>query len=698
MTRTSLFRAASLALPLALAAGCVPDKGRPDFEALAYREIVRAEDARPAGGSALETLIAATRSPSAWSRAAGVRALGRLERTAMVDHIAPILDDPAADVRAEAANALAQAVHGGSGRAVLPLLLARLGSEQDPRVKGVLARSLGRLDLDGAEPTRVAHALVALTFDPAGSVAPAEQVVGVVLGMESLTRRGGGAQSDTTLTHRLRDLVRYASTEASSEPNPDRIRALALTALGHARAVAISDLETGLQDPAPSVRRAAAANLGLLEPSIRRDLIRLALRDPADAVRLEAVRLLARGPRDEVGCEALLAAARTAGLPHTRLAAIDALDRPCPGLSEQADVLVPLAASLPQGTSPDWHTAAHALVALAGLSPDRALRLLPGFVGHPSPFVRTYAVQAAGRIGDVSALRGLLDDPHANVRTAAAQQLSLLEGRGADGALLEALSDAEDAQLVLTLAGLLDGTSRRDEAADVALGALERLSEARLQTLRDPRLALLDLVAKVGSAERLSRVEPFLRDYDAPVAERAAEVLFAWTGQHYLAAPRRRVRLPYPALTDLRALERSTIRLHMDRGGVIDILLLPRVAPTNALRFRNLVREGSLDGLTFHRVVGNFVIQGGSPGANEYAGHGAHTRDEVGLRVQWEGTVGLSTRGRDTGDGQLYINLVDNVRLDHDYTIFGRVVDGMEVVHRVMEGDVIRRAEVLSTP
>ena len=298
----------------------------------------------------------------------------------------------------------------------------------------------------------------------------------------------------------------------------------------------------------------------------------------------------------------------------------------------------------------------------------------------------------------MSAVRGLLDDPHANVRTAAAQQLSRLEGRGADGALLEALSDAEDAQLVLNLAGLLEGTPRGDEAAEGALGALGRLSEARLQTLRDPRLALLDLVAEAGSVELLPRVEPFLRDYDALVAERAAEVLLAWTGQRYLAAPRRRFRLPYPSLGDLRAMEGSAIRLHMDRGGFVDIRLLPHVAPTNALRFRNLVREGSLDGLTFHRVVGNFVIQGGSPGANEYAGHGAHTRDEVGLRVQWEGTVGLSTRGRDTGDGQLYINLVDNVRLDHDYTVFGQVTSGMEVVQRVMEGDVIRRAEVLSTP
>ena len=73
----------------------------------------------------------------------------------------------------------------------------------------------------------------------------------------------------------------------------------------------------------------------------------------------------------------------------------------------------------------------------------------------------------------------------------------------------------------------------------------------------------------------------------------------------------------------------------------------------------------------------NFVIQGGSPGANEYDGRRACT---CGTRsAAWRnrrGTVGLSTRGRDTGDAQFFINLVDNPRLDFDYTVFGQVDAG----------------------
>ena len=93
-------------------------------------------------------------------------------------------------------------------------------------------------------------------------------------------------------------------------------------------------------------------------------------------------------------------------------------------------------------------------------------------------------------------------------------------------------------------------------------------------------------------------------------------------------------------------------------------------------------------------MVPNFVIQGGSPGANEYMGNGPFMPDEL-TRISHErGTLGISTRGRDTGDAQLFVNLVGNPRLDYDYTVWGRVVSGMAVVDAVLEGDVIRRVEI----
>ena len=88
------------------------------------------------------------------------------------------------------------------------------------------------------------------------------------------------------------------------------------------------------------------------------------------------------------------------------------------------------------------------------------------------------------------------------------------------------------------------------------------------------------------------------------------------------------------------------------------------------------------------------MIQGGSPGANEYMGEPHYMRDEPGLHLR--GTVGISTRGRDTGDAQIFVNLVDSPRLDHIYTVFGTVVAGMDVVDDTIEGDVIERVEVVN--
>jgi cyclophilin family peptidyl-prolyl cis-trans isomerase len=290
-------------------------------------------------------------------------------------------------------------------------------------------------------------------------------------------------------------------------------------------------------------------------------------------------------------------------------------------------------------------------------------------------------------------VRALTSDPDANVRAAALTGLATLLGRRADTALVRVAATDDAPQVLLAVVSALHGTELRAEALEAALTTVRRLGETRAETLRDPRVALLGLAEAVGDADAAVRLEPFLRDFDAAVAERAAEAQQAWTGKRYLAAPRGADRLPLPSVEDLHAMERGTLVLHMARGGDVQIQLRPHEAPTNAFRLFSMVRAGTLDGLTFHRVVPNFVVQGGSPGANEYAGHGAFTRDEVGLDVQWRGTVGVSTRGRDTGDGQIYVNLVDDVRLDHDYTILGVVTAGMDVVDAVLEGDVIRSAE-----
>ena len=96
-----------------------------------------------------------------------------------------------------------------------------------------------------------------------------------------------------------------------------------------------------------------------------------------------------------------------------------------------------------------------------------------------------------------------------------------------------------------------------------------------------------------------------------------------------------------------------------------------------------------LNGLTFHRIVPNFVVQGGSPGASEYVGDARYMRGELGRTSNLRGAVGISTRGHDAGDAQFFFDLVDVPRLDHDYTVLASVTSGMDAVDKMLEGATI---------
>ncbi len=664
-----------------------------------------AEDARASTPAELHVLLDAASHADPGLRAVAVRALGRLERPDLLNDIASHLHDPDPDVRAQAANAMAQAVYRTDGTLALDTLVAQAHSEKNPWVRGVVARSLGRLHIGTVGLGRVENTfaqlgemsstLLELSHAPGGGDPPDSALVQVALGFESFVRRNVSLSPiDGAVKTRLRELLGHGLGRSGSGRNAAHVRALAAMALGEAGALDSATMARALDDPDPDVRTDGARFLGQLPVATRSALVHRALQDRSQHVRFEAVRALgARLTPDVDMCSALESVAVHDSATSVRLGALDALDRPCPRRSLQVSVLRPIAASLDSSDMHDWHAAAHALLSLSAVAPGAARPLLGRFVTHPSPFVRAWAARAAGTLKSVSTLDSLAADSSDNVRTAAIRQLSKLQGHNADGVLLKQL-DRDDPQLLLTAAELLEGSPRGMEVALAALSAFERISRARRETWRDTRRALLVRIGELGDSTLAPRLDPYLHDYDPLVANDVAGILSRWTGTSVVAHPEPLPRLPLPTPQQLDTLARTTVVLHMQRGGAIVIRLFPRVAPTNVFRFVRQARAGYFDGLTFHRVAPNFVIQGGSPSANEYEGSARYTRDEVGLVPNWRGMVGLSTRGRDTGDGQIYIDLADNVRLDHLQTVWGEVVSGMDVVDAVQEGDVIDRAEV----
>ena len=416
-----------------------------------------------------------------------------------------------------------------------------------------------------------------------------------------------------------------------------RVRQLALRAMGRIRDPKFAARESLAAVPPAPVWPEPAWRLRLraLTPKSECDAVRPALGDSAWPVRLRA--------------------AAVAGL---RCSGDKEVVRTLRGWME------PLPAEVdrrpPGGVS--WHAAGQALPAIARLEPATARAALPGFAKHRAWPMRRAAVRAAAVLADTTTLRALARDAHGNVQEEAVDALARLSGHGDDATYLEVIAGTHP-QAVRAAAAALKGSPRSDVAAR-ARAAWTRWSARAIDSERDVRVALLEAAGDSAGSDRPLNPRP-------PVPAEAVALALG-------ADVRLRVTLAASS-----------------GGGAFVVRLRGDVAPIMASRILALVRRGFYDGLTWHRVEHDFVIQGGSPGENEYVGDGVYLRDELGTLPHPRGTVGMSTRGHDTGDAQWFVNLRDNPRLQGDYTVFAEVVDGIDVVDGILEGDRIARIEVV---
>ena len=123
--------------------------------------------------------------------------------------------------------------------------------------------------------------------------------------------------------------------------------------------------------------------------------------------------------------------------------------------------------------------------------------------------------------------------------------------------------------------------------------------------------------------------------------------------------------------------------------GVIEIQLFPQYAPKTVNNFVFLIREGFYDGVVFHRVISNFVIQGGDPTGTGTGGPGYRFEDEFkGNPLRHEtGFLSMANAGPGTNGSQFFITHSPQPHLDNRHTVFGKVTKGMEVVNAIRQGD-----------
>jgi len=239
------------------------------------------------------------------------------------------------------------------------------------------------------------------------------------------------------------------------------------------------------------------------------------------------------------------------------------------------------------------------------------------------------------------------------------------------------LTGNERIELQTVLAGQLQGAALRVAVAGSLRSAVSAERIAVIQTLLN-RPADIEALRDLLQAQ--TQLQPADRVWLAPLLQPPS-------GAETVSAEGTEPKSATPAYADAQAAVGRRFRLLTLRGA-IDIVLLPEAVYT-AANFAALADRGFYNNTIFHRVIGNFVAQGGDPTATGEGGPGWRIREELSQLPHAPGYVGMATSGKDSAGSQFFINTGRNPHLDWHYTVFAKVEAGLPAALALRQGDVL---------
>jgi cyclophilin family peptidyl-prolyl cis-trans isomerase/HEAT repeat protein len=460
----------------------------------------------------------------------------------------------------------------------------------------------------------------------------------------------------------------------------------------------VGPLRTLMASPGRYTKTLAIQGLGALKArEAVADLLRLVAAQPGDSVlvlaSLSALRLIA----DPQAAPVLLAlAADGAADPLFRVEALGALESMAP-LGGVVDVLLDLLSDRVSAVR------GAAFKALAWLDTDAFVSAIAGLDPDSDWKVRVAQAEALATLPAARALPALmarLQDPDQRVVAPILKALAATDNADVVPGLLAGL-EAEDL-IVRAEAARGLGAMKVTSAVPALVRALEAWKQDPLYVAR---VAALEALVGLDARAAVPALRAALADRDWAVRVRAAELAAA------IPAGGGDVLLPADAGLEIRPAPPSReisvddwawllsppysprVRVETDRGAFefeLDVI----GAPQTVANFIDLARKKFFDGVPFHRVVPNFVVQGGDPRGDGEGGPGYTIRDELNLTMYVRGTVGMALDWRDTGGSRFFVTLGPQPQLDGRFTAFGKVVEGMAVVDQLRVGDVMRMVTV----
>ncbi len=666
----------------------------------------------------------------------------RVVTTELVDMLLP----PHGGARRRAMLALGRIGYPSALAVLMDVLAGDKNAEnRNPEFRALAAFSLGEIE---------SHQAVAALIDRLDPAIEKSELVRA-RAIEALGKIGSNRVSAAALgkygVTGLADVIAQQLPPTDTQPSQDAklTGSLALTALLRLRqASTIEAIAAQLGSPDPDLRWQAANALARIRDGIAPALPALLplLGDKSSLVRANAaralgvakaaqaveplIRLLAdEDPRVAANAINALGAIgdsraveSLASLGNTLLASYRSFDRGKNGMPAQQNSLLLIATAVGNIKDP------------RGLEFLKALRFADGKLGSSpeielavakfgdAPFfevansiklpandwkaMAAYA-QGLGQLGSPRAKSVLLDllagktygkpDPRAisDILTAVAA----VKADGLRDILLNHLK-AEDVIVRTTAATLL---GELGDSGEPVIQALETAYKAaRTDKMNDARIAIIEAALKLNHPMSVRVLSDEVREEDYVVRLKAAELLRESAAAPVSTKPLQigrantgHDRAYWQRIAQLSETARNPIAVIQTRKGDIRIELYIEDAPMTVDSFIQLSRSGFYNGLSFVRVVPNFVIQGGDPRGDMNGGPGYQIRCEINLKQYVTGSVGMALSGKDTGGSQFFIAHSPQPHLDGGYTVFGQVIEGMDVVNRIARDDRIERIEII---
>ncbi len=604
-------------------------------------------------------------STSAVIRARVAVALGRLMKRESLPVLLKLMSDEDSSVRQEALFAAGQLGLGpepltaeDSDLLLQAAVIAVKGSEEASRARGMEA--IGKLALEKSPGLAIPH-----LKDPSPLVR--RQAAAACFRWRRVLRMRDPAAKPPEIAKEVVE----ALSEAAADPDHEvRWRAIHVLLQGGAKP-SPSVVTRFLADSEPLARLFA---LNVVERQKIAELAEASGRAQGEGeafVRQAAVRALDALERPELLLKKLVSDPSH----HVREAVADLLAADGPEL-----------ASLAKDPSPAVRVAA--LLARVRIFGDQSLPELEAAMSDTDPRLRIAAVKGAGHLkekGLALVLKARKDDVE-NVRAAALIVLGEIEGVEAWVSIREGLQ----AKGLAERGSAVEASGKRKES-DVVNAAIECFKNSGDRDWVEIRESIVDLLAeRPVTSEFLIKV-----GNNDPAASVRDKAITAMKKRGVVVIPQAKsepaTRTPH---FSRRFTSNPTVVLHTSKG-YVEIECLAGDAPLHVANFVGLVEKGFYDGLAWHRVVPNFVIQGGDPLGNGWGDAGWSLRAEINAVPYGRGAVGMPrSAGYDTGGCQIFITHIPTPHLDGFYTVFGRVVKGLEVIDKIEIGDRIVRATV----